>query len=299
MNLSTLQTFIAVAEKKNLSLAAQEIHITQPAISKQLAALEDHFGTSLVERRGRGIILTPAGEVFYRHAREMLDLMLRAEKEILNLSGEIRGRFIVWASSIPGHYILPSIIGAFKKAYPDVQTVLHIGDSREAVQKLLEESAHLGAVGMLPNNKRIEGIQFFSDELVVIVPPEHPFADVSEITLEQFAEEPLIWRELGSGTRTVVEGHLARGGLIPEKLNIALELGSTGAVVNAVETGAGISIVSRWAVYKEQSLKRIVTVKIKDLPMKRNLYLIYPRRKNRGPIVETFINFTLKQNPQT
>lgn len=297
MNLSTLQTFIVVAEKKNLSLAAQEIHITQPAISKQLSVLEAYFGTSLVERRGRGVILTPAGEVFYRHAREMLDLMNRAERDIRQMSGEVKGRMIIWASTIPGHYILPPIIAKFKKEFPDVQTVLHIGDSKEAIRKLLEESAHLGAVGVLPNNKRIEGVKFFSDELVVIVPPEHPFAKLPEVPLELLAKEPLVWREMGSGTRSVVEDHLAQGGLTSDKLNIALELGSTGAIVTAVEAGAGVSVVSRWAVLKELSLNRIVTVKIKDLPMERDLYMIYPRRKNKSPMVEAFINFALKQIP--
>ncbi|MEW6065064.1 MAG: selenium metabolism-associated LysR family transcriptional regulator [Bacillota bacterium] len=295
MNLASLQTFIAVAEKRNLSLAAQEIHITQPAISKQLSVLESHFGTALVERKGRGVSLTPAGEVFYRHAREIVDLMNRAERDIRQMSGEIRGRMIVWASTIPGHYILPPIIGAFKKEYPDVQTVLHMGDSKEAIRKLLEESAHLAAVGILPNNKRIEGVKFFSDELVVIVPPDHPFANSLEISLDQLSKESLVWRETGSGTRSVVESYLARGGLTPDKLNIALELGSTGAVVTAVEAGAGVSVVSRWAVLKEQALGKIVTVKVKNLPMERDLYLVYPRRKNKSPIVEAFIQFALKE----
>ncbi|GAB6157916.1 selenium metabolism-associated LysR family transcriptional regulator [Desulfotomaculum varum] len=297
MNLATLQTFIIVAEKKNLSLAAQEIHITQPAISKQLSALESHFGTALVERKGRGISLTPAGEVFYRHAREIVDLINRAERDIRQMSGEIRGRMIVWASTIPGHYILPPIIGAFKKEYPDVQLVLQIGDSKEAIRKLLEESAHLAAVGMMPNNKRVEGVKFFSDELVVIVPPEHPLAAMPEISLQELAKHPLVWRETGSGTRSVVESYLARGGLTPDKLNIALELGSTGAVITAVEAGAGLSVVSRWAVLKEQALRKIVTIKIKDYPMQRDLYLVYPRRKNKSPLVEAFIQFALKQIP--
>ncbi|CCO09301.1 selenium metabolism-associated LysR family transcriptional regulator [Desulforamulus hydrothermalis] len=297
MNLATLQTFIIVAEKKNLSLAAQEIHITQPAISKQLSALESHFGAALVERKGRGISLTPAGEVFYRHAREIVDLINRAERDIRQMSGEIRGRMIVWASTIPGHYILPPIIGAFKKEYPDVQLVLQIGDSKEAIRKLLEESAHLAAVGMMPNNKRVEGVKFFSDELVVIVPPEHPLAARPEIYLQELAKYPLVWRETGSGTRSVVESYLARGGLTPDKLNIALELGSTGAVITAVEAGAGLSVVSRWAVLKEQALRKIVTIKIKDYPMQRDLYLVYPRRKNKSPLVEAFIQFALKQTP--
>ncbi len=297
MNITTLQTFIAVAEKKNLSLAAQDIHITQPAISKQLSVLETHFGTPLVERRGRGVSLTPAGEIFYRHAKEILDLLNRADREIRQMSGEIRGRMIIWASTIPGHYILPPIIASFKRAHPDVHTVLHIGDSKEATRKLLEEAAHVAAVGILPNNKRIEGIKFFSDELVVIAPPDHPFAKVSEISLEKLAKEPLVWRELGSGTRTVVETYLAKGGLSSDKLNIVLELGSTGAIVTAVEAGAGVSVVSRWAVLKELALGKIVTLKIKDVPMERDLYLVYPRRKNKSPMVEAFIDFALKQHP--
>ena len=297
MNITTLQTFIAVAEKKNLSLAAQDIHITQPAISKQLSVLETHFGTPLVERRGRGVSLTPAGEIFYRHAKEILDLLNRADREIRQMSGEIRGRMIIWASTIPGHYILPPIIASFKRAHPDVHTVLHIGDSKEATRKLLEEAAHVAAVGILPNNKRIEGIKFFSDELVVIAPPDHPFAKVSEISLEKLAKEPLVWRELGSGTRTVVETYLAKGGLSSDKLNIVLELGSTGAIVTAVEAGAGVSVVSRWAVLKELALGKIVTIKIKDVPMERDLYLVYPRRKNKSPMVEAFIDFALKQHP--
>lgn len=296
MNLSTLQTFIAVAEKRNLSLAAQEIHITQPAISKQLSVLESHFGTALVERRGRGVNLTPAGEIFYRHAREMLDLMHRAEQDIRNISGEIRGRLVIWASTIPGNYILPGIIGIFKRQYPDVQTVLHIGDSKEVIRKVLEESAHIGAVGVAPNNKRIEGIKFFEDELLVIVPNDHPFAGKEEITLETFVTEPLVWRETGSGTRSVVERYLTQGGLNTDKLKISLELSSTGAIVAAVEAGAGISIVSRWSILKELALHNIATLKIEDLPMKRDLYLVFPRRKNKSPLVEAFIDFALKQN---
>ncbi|SHK97927.1 selenium metabolism-associated LysR family transcriptional regulator [Desulforamulus aeronauticus] len=297
MNITTLQTFIAVAEKKNLSLAAQDIHITQPAISKQLSVLETHFGTPLVERRGRGVNLTPAGEIFYRHAKEILDLLNRADREIRQMSGEIRGRMIIWASTIPGHYILPPIIASFKREHPDVQTVLQISDSKEAIRKLLEEAAHIAAVGILPNNKRIEGVKFFSDELVVIAPPDHPFAEESEISLEKLAKEPLVWRELGSGTRSVVETYLAKGGLPSDKLNIALELGSTGAIVTAVEAGAGISVVSRWAVLKELALGKIVTIKIKDVPMERDLYLVYPRRKNKSPMVEAFIDYALKQHP--
>lgn len=297
MNYSTLQTFVIVAEKKNLSLAAQEIHITQPAISKQLSVLESHFDTALVERKGRGVSLTPAGEVFYRHAREMLELMNKAEREIRQLSGEIRGRMVIWASTIPGHYILPPIIGTFKKEYPNVQTVLQIGDSKEAIRKLLEESAHLAAVGILPNNKRIEGVKFFSDELMVIVPIDHPLAELSEVSIDRLAKEPLVWREIGSGTRSVVESFLAQGGLSADKLNIALELGSTGAIVTAVEAGAGISVVSRWAILKELALKKIKAMKIRGLPMQRDLFLAYPRRKNKSPMVETFIKYALKQNP--
>ncbi|MBM7855816.1 DNA-binding transcriptional LysR family regulator [Desulfohalotomaculum tongense] len=296
MNTTLLKTFVTVVNKKSLSLAAQEIHITQPAVSKHISALEEYFGVGLIERRGRRVTLTPAGEVLYQHANEILNLLHKTECEIKELCATVKGKLVISASSIPGHFILPYIIGAFKKQYPDVHISLQISDSKNVIKHLLDESAHLGAVGREPNNKKLNITKFLTDKLVVITPPSHPLAANKTITLEQLASERLIWRELGSGTRSVLETKLTQRGLSFDELNITMELGSTGAVVNAVEAGLGISIVSQWAIYKEKQLGRIAVLNIEDFNMERDLYLVYPKKRYQNRTVQAFLEFVQNGN---
>lgn len=241
MNTSLLRTFIKVVDKKSLSLAAQEIHITQPAVSKHISSLEEHYGVGLIERRGRGVTMTPAGEVLYKYAHEILDLLNKTEQEIKDLSTTVQGELVIWASSIPGHYILPYIIGGFKKQYPDVHILLQISDTNDVISHLLDETAQLGAVGKKPTKKKLAVNQFINDKLVVITPIDHPLAKNKTITLEQIVKEKLIWRSPGSGTRKVLEEKLSENKISYNELNITMELGSTGAVVTAVEAGLGIS----------------------------------------------------------
>lgn len=291
MNTTLLKTFVTVVNKKSLSLAAQELHITQPAVSKHISALEEYFSTGLIERRGRRVSLTPAGEILYNYANKILNILTKAENDIRELSSTVKGRLVIAASSIPGHYILPYIIGEFKKKYPEVLISLHISDSKNVLKLLLDETAHLGAVGEKPDNKKLNWINFFTDELVVITPPDHPFANRNSITLEELSSERLIWREPGSGTRSVLEKKLSQSGLSFDDLNIVMEMGSTGAVVNAVEAGLGISIVSEWAIQKEKQLKKIEALKISNVNMKRELFLTYPKKRYQNRVVQAFLEF--------
>lgn len=288
---SLLRTFVTVVNKQSLSMAAQEIHITQPAVSKQISALEEYLGVGLIERRGRGVTLTPAGEVLYKYANEILELINKTEREIRDLSATIKGRLVIWASSIPGHFILPYIIGAFQREYPEVHISLEISDSGDVLRHLLDESAHLGALGSKPDNKKLEVIRFFKDQLVVITQPGHPLAEKGEITLEELVNERIIWRSAGSGTRIVMEEKLCEAGLSADDLNVVMQLGSTGAVVNAVEAGLGISIVSRWAITKEEELGRIAVLKIDNIDMERDLFLAFPRKRYQNRVVQTFLEF--------
>lgn len=291
MNTALLKTFVTVVHKNSLSLAAQEIHITQPAVSKHINALEEYFGIGLIERRGRGVSLTPAGEVLYKYANEILTLIEQAEREIRDLSSAVQGKLVIWASSIPGHFILPQIIGEFKKLYPAVHIALQISDSNNVIKHLLDETAHLGAVGFKPDNKKLETAKFISDKLVVIAPIDHPLAKEQTVTLDQLVKEKLVWRAIGSGTRKILEEKFAEKNISPNNLNITMELGSTGAIVTAVEAGLGFSIVSQWAVRKERSMGRIAVLEISDLSMERELYLCYPKKRYQNRVVQTFIEF--------
>ncbi len=290
MNTTLLKTFVTVVDKKSLSMAAQELHITQPAVSKHINSLEEYFGVGLIERRGRGITLTPAGEVLHHNALHILGLIEKTEREIRELSATIKGDLVISASSIPGHYILPYIIGAFKKKYPDVHISLQISDSGDVIKHLLSEQAQLGALGIKPESKKLETVKFFTDNLVVIVPTDHPLAAKSSVTLQEIAGEKLIWRSVGSGTRVILEESLSKAGLSIDKLNIVMELGSTGAVVTAVEAGLGISIVSQWAIHRELQTGRIAALSVEGLDLTRDLYLSYPKKRYQNRVVQAFLD---------
>jgi DNA-binding transcriptional LysR family regulator len=291
LNTALLKTFVTVVHKNSLSLAAQEIHITQPAVSKHINALEEYFGIGLIERRGRGVNMTPAGEVLYKYANEILSLIDKAEVEIRELSSAVQGKLVIWASSIPGHFILPYIIGDFKKHYPAVHIALQISDSNDVIRHLLDETAQLGAVGIKPDNKKLETTNFINDKLVVITPIDHPLAKQHTITLVELVKEKLVWRAIGSGTRKILEEKLTEKSISLHDLNIIMELGSTGAIVTAVEAGLGISIVSQWAIRKEQAMGRIAVLEVSDLAMERELFLCYPKRRYQNRVVQAFVEF--------
>jgi DNA-binding transcriptional LysR family regulator len=291
LNTTLLRTFVTVVNKKSLSLAAQEIHITQPAVSKHINALEEYFGVGLIERRGRGVNLTPAGEVLYQYSNEILGLLNKTEREIRDLSATVKGKLVIWASSIPGHYILPYIIGEFKKKYPEVHISLQISDSNDVINHLLDETAQLGAVGTKPDNKKLEVKKFYPDKLVVVAPKDHPLANKRTISLTELTNQDLIWRSIGSGTRKVLEDKFSQRKISVDDLNIVMELGSTGAIVTAVQAGLGVSIVSEWAIYKEKTMGEIAILEIDNLDMERELYLCYPKKRYQNRVVQAFLEF--------
>lgn len=290
MNLNLLETFIVTVEKGTLSAAAEELHLTQPAVSKQLKALEELLGLRLLERSSREVKLTPGGHLFYRRAREILRLLEQTRRELAEMTGLVRGKLILGASTIPGHYILPRLIGPFKDKYPQVEVKLEIGDSEEIIHKLMGGEFDLGAVGVEERKRGLFYQKLVEDELILILPSEHPWASRSYLTIQDLADAFWVWRKEGSGTRRSAEELLKTFGftLRPEK--IVAELGSTEAVVNAVEAGLGISLVSRWAAEKSLSLGRLATVPIEGIQFKRYLYLV---RKSRqlSPPAAAFVEF--------
>ncbi|ACV64440.1 transcriptional regulator, LysR family [Desulfofarcimen acetoxidans DSM 771] len=291
MNFNFLQTFVTVIEFNSISKAAKALNITQPAVSKQIASLEDHFGIKLLERLGRKMVPTEAGNRLNRHAKIILNSLQQAEKEINEMISEVRGNLVIGASTIPGQYILPKIIGLFKKQYPQVKTVLEISDSGKVIEKLLEHEIHLGAIGTKVLHDKIASIKLSDDELVLITPLEHPFATRKTVKAVELAGEQMVWRESDSGTRHAVEEKLTAKGLNVNNLIITAEFGSTESIIGAVEAGMGISFVSHWAVPENEYRRNIAVLRLEDIVLDRNLYIIYPKRKYFNRTAETFINF--------
>ena len=290
MNLSWLQTFILIVDKKSYKCRAV-LHLTQPAVSKQLNSLEKFYGTSLLYRTSRHMEVTEAGKMVYEYSQEILAKINESLADVQALQKDLYGSLLLGASSIPGEYILPAALGRFQALHPQVKVKLEIADSTEIGQMLQDGKIEAGMIGVILENPDLQQEHIFKDELVVIAPSEHPLTKKKSITLEDFLEEPVIFRERGSGTRLVIENKLKESGIALDRLKVRLELGSTEAVVNAVAAGLGISLVSRFAVKNRIKTGEIAALAIDDLPLERGLYFITRRDQVITPLVEAFYSF--------
>lgn len=291
MNLTWLQTFILIVEKKSLTKAARALHLTQPAVSKQLNSLERFYGTPLLNRTSRHMEVTEAGKIVYEYSQQILAKINESLADVQALEKDLHGNLVLGASTIPGEYILPAALGRFQTLHPQVKVKLEIADSTEIGQMILDGKIEAGMIGITLENPVLRQEYLFKDELVVIAPRQHPLTKKKSITLEDFVKEPLIVREAGSGTRLAIENKLIDKGIAPDKLKIRLELGSTEAVINAVAAGLGISLVSRFAVKSRANAGEIAVLNIRELPLERGLYFITRRDQVISPLVEAFYNF--------
>jgi len=292
VNLTRLRTLAMVARSGSLSKAALDLHLSQPAVTKHIQGLEEYYGKSLIDRSAREVVLTEEGRLLYRYALEVLRLMDEAETELAEMSKTVQGSLRIGASSIPGQYILPFVLGEFKRNYPEVDLVVEIGDTWEITRQVLENKVDLGLVGNPAKERQLECYPCAEDELVLILPLDHPLAQVAEIQAADLYKENIVWREVGSGTRKTIEGWLAQVGVKLEEKKGDLELGSTGAVVAAVEAGLGLSIVSIWAVVRPLAWKTLAVRRLKGLSMKRQLYVLRSTQNTRRS-AQAFLDFIL------
>lgn len=268
-----LEIFLAAAEYENFSAAARKLHLSQPAISFQIQALEQQLNVQLFQRTGRRIALTEAGRDLLPMARELVNLSTRIEETMCAQQGVVKGDLQIGCSTSPGKYILPHLIGAFRRVYPQVQFRVQVMDRSGVEQKLLNKEIHLGVMGLGSKNKDIESFPFFVDDLALIVPIDHPWANRASVGPEELGRTDWILREEGAATRELVLAHLAEFGVTGPDLHVAMELGSPEAVEAAVEAGHGVSFVSRVAVQRGLQLGRIKAVPVDGVQVQRQIYL--------------------------
>ncbi|NPV93043.1 MAG: LysR family transcriptional regulator [Firmicutes bacterium] len=289
MNLNLLNSFVRVVDRQSLSAAARDLFLTQPAVSKQIQTLEELFGAQLLERVGHRVRPTETGEVLYRYAREILRLTEEMEDALSRSTSEVQGRLVIGASTVPGSYLLPSLIGRYKQEYPQVRVTMEIGDTDKVIGHLLEQRFDLAVVGAMVKHRKLVCSFFREDQLRLIVSSGHPLAGRKSVSTREMLKEKLVWREKGSGTRTVVENRLLEKGHSLKELDIVLELGSTEAIISAVEEGLGAALVSSLASAKSEALGRVASLDLEDMDMKRPLYLVYPRQKHYSRAVASFL----------
>ncbi len=283
-----LEIFIRVFETKSFSKSAKELYLSQPAVTIHIKELENLLGVRLLDRDTRKVIATKAGKIVYTYGKKILQLYNQMEQELLPFKDPESGVIILGGSTIPGQYILPKILKIFKEKYPKVNIFLKVSDTQGIIEDLFEGEIELGLVGAKPKPKEISGEIFCKDEIVLIGPP---FFEKEEIELLELYDLPLIKREEGSGTWRNVKEVLERKNVDLYKLKIVGEMGSTEAVKRGVIEGLGFSFVSKRAVQFELSLNLLKIVKIKELKILRNFYLVYYREKRFSPLVQNFLNF--------
>jgi DNA-binding transcriptional LysR family regulator len=287
-NLHALRTFLAVARNRGISRALKEIHLTQPAISRQLQALEESFGTPLFLRKGRFLELTEAGLILQQYAVRVFHLLTEAREKIDGLKGLVRGSLRISAASTIGIYMIPDVLGEFKAQYPGIEIALDISNKEKVLRSVQEGASDIGFVGPPVPESELALETYLEDDLVLIVSPHHWLADRETVSAKLLAEDVFILREKGSGTREIMEEEMRHAGV---SLRHAMELGSTEAIKKAVAANLGISIVSSSAVTLEVMLGHLCVVRISDLNLHRSIYMLYARNNPLSPAAEGFRRF--------
>jgi len=278
LNIPQLRTFLSVIEHGSFSAAAKALGVSQPAVTMQIQALEADLGVTLLDRRQRGVRLTEAGEALRPHARKVIAQLEAARTEMESLEDRVTGRLAVAASTTPGQYILPRIMGEFLAAYPEVSLALTIGDTAQVIEAVEAGEAALGMAGAEVKGAKVDYEAVGFDDLVMICPPGHALAAHRTVGVDDIAETPIIMREHGSGTRIVTEDTFRAAGIEPGDLPVVMELGSSEAIVNAVEGGMGIAVVSRLVAEKAIQLGSVSVVPATEFEVRRPLYLVTGRR---------------------
>lgn len=290
INLNQLRAFVSVVQKKSFSTSAKSLGLSQPAITLQIQALESQFGAVLIDRHYKNVSLTEAGDVLYPVAVAILAKIDEAADAVERLSETVSGSLVIGGSTTPGQYLLPKLVGLFRRQYPDVVVRLEIGDTDAVLEKLEGGAVNAAIIGAPAKGRKLTVTECASDELILIAPPGHRLEGRDGSPLSEIAAEELIFRERGSGTRRIIEQFLRERGMSGDDLHVAMELGTSEAVVNAVEQGLGISVVSRWAAEKGLALGTIKEVRLEGLPVRRAFYLAVAKRPQTRAM-EAFLGY--------
>jgi len=287
-----LETFSRVAELKSFSKAANDLFLTQPTVSGHILSLEQSLSLRLFDRTGKGIRLTKAGEVFLKYASKILSF----RKDLLNALSEfsqgIRGELSLGASTIPGEYLLPKLMGHFKKDHPHFIISLKIADTKEIVQYVLQDNIELGIIGAKLDHSSLHYEKFEEDEIIIVAPSDHPLIRKRRVTLEELLNELWIIREEGSGTQIAVEKALRKKGKSLKQFNVAMEMGSTSSVKEGVKAKLGLAFISRRAAEEELNQGLFSRIDAEGIePISRQIYIVSHRGRTLSPIGMEFHRF--------
>jgi len=293
VTLRQLEVFLAIARARGYRRAAEALHTSQPALSQHMRELEGELGARLFDRLGRGIALTEAGRVLEERAQRVFATLADAREAVGELHGLQRGSLLVGASTTPGIYVLPALIGRFRRRYPGIELRLRIANSRgieEAVRAHELDLAVVGGHGLAPGEECLAA--GLLDELVLVVGRRHPWARSREVAPSRLVEELLLVREEGSATRQVTERTLERAGI---RWRAGMELSHTEAIKQAVMAGLGVAFVSVHAVRDEVAGRRLAAVRLRGLRIRRHFHAIHSEARTLSAGARAFLALLLEQ----
>ncbi len=273
MDLWQLKIFVTVVQEKSFSKASDIIHLSQPTVSSHIKELEKHFQCRLLDRLGKKTEPTRAGWILYDHARKLLALKDTTESVMQEFVGCTRGPLIIGGSTIPAGYILPGLLGPFSKVYPDISIHLVNGDTRQIIEDVKHGRVEMGVVGARTPDPAVVQETLLADEMKLIIPEDHPWADRTAIDFCELSQEPFIAREPGSGTWQSICRTMNKAGLNPERLNVTVTMGSSVSVIQGILNRMGISILSTTAVADDLEKGRLAALSVNDLVLNRFFYL--------------------------
>ncbi|MEK6711978.1 MAG: selenium metabolism-associated LysR family transcriptional regulator [Nitrospinota bacterium] len=297
MDIRQLEVFCQVVRSGSFSRAAKALGLSQPTASEHIKTLEEELGTRLFDRLGRRVQPTPAGMVLTTHAQRILQEREKARAAIEEFMGRVRGSLFLAASTIPGGYLLPSMLGGFKKCYPETTVNIRVLDSRRVAEGVLEGAYQIGFSGArIPNSQLV--YEFFArDELLLAVPPDHPLAGRPRIRAEELAGVKLLVREEGSGTRSVAEDRLGELGFALKPDQVAAVLGNPQAVRTAIKAGVGVAIVSRFSVREDLASGALREVPIQGFECAREFYSLVHKARSLSPLGRSFLDYVRANKP--
>jgi DNA-binding transcriptional LysR family regulator len=288
-----LSVFEAVAQHLNYTRAAEELHLTQPAVSMQIKQLEESLGLAIFEQLGKRIHLTGAGGEVLAYARAITQQLDELEDVLNRIKGLSGGRLRISVATT-ANYFIPTLLGTFSRRYPDITVSLDVTNRESLLRQLSENTVDLVVMGQPPAEADVDAQAFMDNPLVVVAPPDHPLAREKKIPLVRLQEETFLVREPGSGTRIAMERFFSERGM---KLKTGMEVGSNEAIKQSVQAGLGLGLLSRDTVEQELLLKRLVILGVAEFPIMRHWYVVHRKGKRLSAVAEAFKQFALKEAP--
>jgi DNA-binding transcriptional LysR family regulator len=291
MDTRQLAAFCAVVERRSFSQAAEQLGVTQPAVSLQIRSLEKRLGTQLLDRSGRRVEPTEAGNRLYRSAQRLLAM----EEQLLadlgdEAEGELAGRLEIGASTGPGGTVLPVVLAEFQQLHPGVHVALAVSDTQHVVEQVARREVELGVVGASRRHRGVVFEPFFHDQVVLAVPRGHRFAGQT-VTLEQLKGEPLVLMQEGAGVRQVIEEELRAAGVRLRDLDVRLELGLQESARSAVIGGFGVTFISRSAIEADLAAGTVATARVEGLEPSREISLVRSTGRAETRVAQAFVEY--------